>query len=64
MGALIHARIERIVFGAPDPRAGACGSLIDFSDYPMESSPEIVGGVLAEDCIAPIRKFFNLNRKK
>jgi len=64
MGALIHARVKRIVFGAADPRAGACGSLINFSDYPMESAPEIVGGVLAEECIAPIRQFFQLTRKK
>ena len=64
MGAMIHARVKRIVFGAPDPRAGACGSLIDFSNYPMESSPEILGGVLAEDCIAPIRSFFKQTRKK
>lgn len=64
MGALIHARVKRIVFGAPDPRAGACGSLIDLSDYALESSPEIFGGVLAEDCIAPIRSFFKQTRKK
>ncbi len=64
MGAMIHARVKRIVFGAPDPRAGACGSLIDFSSYPMESAPEIHGGVLAEDCIAPIRSFFQQTRKK
>ena len=64
MGAMIHARVKRIVFGAPDPRAGACGSLIDFSNYPMESAPEILGGVLAEGCIAPIRSFFKQTRKK
>ena len=64
MGAMIHARVNRIVFGAPDPRAGACGSLIDFSRYPLESSPEIIGGVLAEECIEPIRKFFKETRKK
>ena len=64
MGAMIHARVKRIVFGAPDPRAGACGSLIDFSDYPMESAPEILGGVLGEDCIALIRSFFKQTRKK
>lgn len=64
MGALIHARVKSVVFGAPDPRAGAGGSLIDFSEYPMESSPEIIGGVLAEECIEPIRKFFKDTRKK
>ena len=64
MGAMIHARVKKIVFGAADPRAGACGSLIDFSDYPMESAPEILGGVLGEDCIALIRSFFKQTRKK
>ncbi len=64
MGAMIHARVKKIVFGASDPRAGACGSLIDFSDYPMESTPEIMGGALAEECIEPIRKFFKQTRKK
>ena len=64
MGAMIHSRVKRVVFGAPDPRAGAAGSLIDFSEYPMESSPEVIGGVLAEECIEPIRKFFKDTRKK
>ena len=64
MGAMIHARVKRVVFGVPDPRAGAGGSLIDFSEYPMESSPEVIGGVLAEECIEPIRKFFKDTRKK
>ena len=64
MGALIHARVKKIVFGASDPRAGACGSLIDLSDYALEASPEILGGVLAEDCIAPIRSFFEKARNK
>ena len=64
MGAMIHARVKRVVFGAPDSRAGAGGSLIDFSEYPMESSPEVIGGVLAEECIEPIRKFFKDTRKK
>lgn len=63
MGAMIHARVKRIVFGAPDPRAGACGSLIDLSDYALEASPEILGGVLAKECIEPIRSFFKQTRK-
>ena len=64
MGAMIHARVKRIVFGASDPRAGACGSLINLSDYPLESSPEIQGGVLAEPCLSLLRNFFSRAREK
>lgn len=63
-GALVSARIERIVFGARDPRMGACGSLIDLFSYPLEARPEIVGGVLEEDCLAVLRSFFENKRKK
>ena len=48
-GALVSARIGRIVFGAKDPRMGACGSLLNLFAYPLEARPEIVGGVLEED---------------
>ena len=63
MGVLIHARVKRIVFGASDPRAGACGSLIDLPSYPLESSPEIQGGVLAEEGLALLRSFFSRARE-
>lgn len=62
MGAIIHARVKRVVFGAFDPRAGACGSLIDLSEYPLESVPTVTGGVLGEECISPIRRFFRNTR--
>lgn len=64
MGAMIHARVKRIVFGASDPRAGACGSLIDLSAYPLESSPEIQGGVLASESLNLLRSFFSCAREK
>lgn len=64
MGAIIHARVKRVVFGAFDPRAGACGSLIDLSEYPLESVPTVTGGVLGEECISPIRRFFRDVRAK
>ena len=64
MGAMIHARVKRIVFGAFDPRAGACGSLIDLKEYPLEASPEIEGGILAEACLGELRGFFENARKK
>ena len=64
MGAMIHARVKRIVYGVADPRAGACGSLIDLTDYPLEASPEIAGGVLAEECGRELRSFFAAVRNK
>ena len=63
-GAIASARIERVVFGAKDPRAGAYGSLIDLSALPLEARPQVTGGVLAEECLAPIRSFFQAKRKQ
>ena len=64
MGAMIHARVKRIVFGVSDPRAGACGSLIDLVSYPLESSPEIQGGVLAQESLQLLRDFFERAREQ
>lgn len=61
-GAIVSARIARVVFGAGDPRAGAFGSLIDLSALPLESRPELTRGVLAEECLLPIRRFFAARR--
>ncbi len=63
-GAAINARIPRIVFGTPDPRAGACGSLVNLPAYPLEERPECQGGVLEEECRALLRDFFSDVRKK
>ena len=63
-GAIASARIGRVVFGAKDPRAGAYGSLIDLSALPLESRPEVTGGILADECLAPIRSFFQAKRKQ
>jgi tRNA(adenine34) deaminase len=63
MGALVQARIMRLVFGAYDPKAGAAGSAIDLSDSPSFNHRfEINGGVLAEECGAVLRKFFESKR--
>ena len=63
-GALIHARIGRIVFGAKDPRAGAFGSLLNLNSYPLESHPECCGGLLAEQSLALLRSFFEKMRQR
>ena len=63
-GALIHARIGRVVYGARDPRAGACGTLIDLPSYPLEAHPLITNGVLAEESLSILRAFFENKRKQ
>lgn len=61
-GALVNARIGRIVFGAKDPRAGACGSLVNLFAYPLEAKPQIQGGVLESECVELLRSFFESKR--
>ncbi|MBQ9428029.1 MAG: nucleoside deaminase [Clostridia bacterium] len=63
-GAIVNARIERVVFGAYDPRAGAFGSLLNLNDYPLNHKPQIVGGVCEETCAALLRDFFKKKREK
>ena len=63
-GALIHARIGRIVFAAKDPRAGALGSLVNLNAYPLESHPECESGLMAEESLALLRDFFKKMRNK
>ena len=63
-GATVNARLVRVVYGASDLRAGAFGSIINLNDYPLNHKPEIVRGVLADECLAPIQAFFKEKRKK
>lgn len=62
-GAIINARIPRVVFGAPDLRFGAFGSLINLSEVPLNHKPEIVGGVLKEENVEILRSYFKKKRK-
>jgi tRNA(adenine34) deaminase len=58
-GALVNARVERLVFGARDPKAGFCGSLGNLVEDPrLNHRLEVVDGVLASDCGAMLRRFF------
>lgn len=62
-GAMVHARIERLVFGAPDPRAGAAGSVFQVLHDPhLNHRVEIQGGILAQDCSDLLRAFFRARR--
>lgn len=63
-GALVLARVSRLVFGADDPKAGAVGSLWDVvRDRRLNHRPEVVGGVLAEECAETLRAFFRTHRR-
>ena len=58
-GAVVWARVKRVVFGAPDPKAGAYGSLMDLSAQAgLNHHPEVVGGLLAEESAAILKEFF------
>jgi tRNA(adenine34) deaminase len=62
-GAITSARLSRLVFGAPDPRAGAVGSLWDVvRDQRQTPVPEVIGGVLSDECLKIIRTFFTERR--
>jgi len=63
IGAIVQARIERLVFGAYDSKAGAAGSVIDLTDCPAFNHRfETNGGVLADDCGAVLSSFFETKR--
>jgi len=63
MGAIVQARVTRVVFGAYDPKAGAAGSAVDLSDSPAFNHRfEIQGGVLADECGALLQEFFRERR--
>lgn len=63
IGAIVQARVTRVVFGAYDAKAGAAGSVIDLSDSPAFNHRfEVLGGVLAEECGAVLKKFFSERR--
>jgi len=62
-GAITAARLSRLVYGAADPRAGAVGSLWDVvRDQRLTPVPEVIGGVLADDCMHILRTFFAQQR--
>jgi tRNA(adenine34) deaminase len=63
-GAVTAARLGRLVYGAEDPKAGAVGSLWDvLRDRRLNHHPEVIGGVLAEECGAALREFFAARRR-
>jgi tRNA(adenine34) deaminase len=62
-GAILHARIARLVYAAPDPKAGACGSVLSVIDHPaLNHRVEVVSGILAAECGAMLSEFFRRRR--
>ena len=62
-GAIMHARIERLVFGAYDEKSGACGSVVDlFENGQLNYHTSVLGGVMSSECAAVLKSFFKLRR--
>ena len=62
LAALFHARVARVVFGAPDAKTGACGGAVDLRDLPINHHTVVVGGVMASECSAALQSFFKARR--
>ena len=63
-GACINSRIDRVVFGASDQKAGSVGSVIDLFELPYNHKPEVTRGVLSEECAAVLSDFFAKLRER
>lgn len=65
VGAMLHARIARLIYGAADPKTGACGSVIDlFAEADLNHHATLTPGVMAAECAALLREFFAAKRAK
>ena len=64
LGAVVQARIRRLIFGAYDPKSGAVRSIMRFPFAKINHQPEINGGVLAEECAQILQDFFRAKRRK
>ena len=63
-GALVNARVKRLVYGADDPKAGGCGSIVNVTnDKRLNHRIEVVSGVMAQDCQWLMKEFFKKKRK-
>lgn len=64
-GAMMHARLARVVFGASDPKTGTCGSVVNlFEQEKLNHHTELVGGVMAQECGALLKDFFSERRNE
>ena len=62
-GAIMHARIGRVVYGARDLKTGACGSVVDLFETKLNHHAEVIEGVMADECGARLSAFFSRRRK-
>jgi tRNA(adenine34) deaminase len=63
-GAIMHARVKRVVYGATDPKSGACGSVINlFADNRLNHHAAVVGGVMANEAARLLQDFFSARRE-
>lgn len=62
-GAMMHARLARVVFGASDPKTGVCGSIVNlFEQEKLNHHTEVIGGVMADECGKLLKEFFAARR--
>ena len=65
LGAMLHARLARVVFGALDPKTGVCGSVLNLAlEKQLNHHTQVEGGVLAQECGETLRQFFKERRSK
>jgi len=65
LGAMLHARLARVVFGAADPKTGVCGSVLNLAlEKQLNHHTQVEGGVLAQECGDTLRQFFKERRSK
>ncbi len=63
-GAIVNARLEKVVYGASDIRFGALGSLLNLAELPLNHKPEVTGGVMEEECRTVLSEYFKRKRKR
>ncbi len=63
-GAIINSRISRVVYGAKDPKAGSCGTIINLFDLPYNHKPNLTSGVLEDECSEILTNFFRKLRNQ
>lgn len=62
-GAIINSRIERVIYGASDLKAGSCGSVVNLFELPYNHKPQLLGGILKDECSGILSDFFRSLRK-
>lgn len=64
MGAIINSRMGKVIYGAKDAKAGACGSVLNMNSYPLNHKPVVKGGFMKDECAQILTDFFKNKRSK